>query len=137
MKKIFITGVAIMATFSVFAQKYTEKQMKSSPVWIQMMDNKQTNYFEAKRAFELYWEGRELPIQENDLFILNNEDKENSSLLQSTRNEKDEDVQAYSFEYKKFKHWLLKNEQFVKADGTIMSATERVEQWKLQQQNRK
>ena len=137
MKKHILTGVALLATFAVFGQRYTETEMRNKPLWVDMMDAPQPNYTEAKQAFDLYWEHRERPVQEHDLFTAPNTEKEKVGFATKKQAAKPKASQDLAFEYKRFKKWLIKNEPFVQADGTLMTAEQRVELWKKQHENRK
>ena len=137
MKKIFLSGVAILATFSIYAQTYSDNYLRTHPVWIQMMDNKNVNYYDAQKAFELFWEGRELPVEEHELLNADNKEKEKKNFISKKRKNKGQAAIDYAFEYKRFKNWLIKNESLIKNDGTLLKPDERIEQWKAQQQNRK
>lgn len=128
--------VAFSATLFLSAQTHSEWYLKSNPIWIQMMSDTTMNYVEAKHAFEVYWEDRELPTEEHEIFAASEEAKKDGRIIASKKR-KTKESNTYAFEYKKFKHWLLRNEPFVKEDGYIMTPSERLQQWQIQMQNRK
>ena len=123
MKKLSLIVVAMLATLFLSAQKQDDKYLKSNPVWIQMMSDTVVNYFDAKHAFEVY-----------ELMVAS--DKDNGSSI-SGKKRKSTEAKLYAFEYKKFKHWLIRNEPFVKDDGYLMTPDERIKQWQIQMLNRK
>ncbi len=102
-----------------------------------MMEDEQVNYYEAVKAFELFWEGKETPTEENELFEASIEEKAQSNFIANKKLKQDEVARRYSFEYKKFKHWQQRVLPFVKEDGSIMSKQEQLELWKQQRQGRK
>ncbi|MEA3504051.1 MAG: PKD domain-containing protein [Bacteroidota bacterium] len=58
-KYIFIVAVlAFTITVSVTAQN--TKDYKSTPYWIEMMQDPSANFFETQKAFNTYWKGREI-----------------------------------------------------------------------------
>ena len=120
-----------------FAQSNKMDRYKASPVWIQMMDDPSVNYYEAVLAFDTYWESREIPNEEHELFIASNEEKEKDDFISNKKEKQSEEAKRYAFEYKKFKHWQQKVLPFVKEDGHIMSKEEQLALWKQQRNGRK
>jgi hypothetical protein len=104
----------------------------SEPVWKDMLDDPNANYFEVQRAFTLFWENRELPLDEDD--IIGESRKLKNNLLNRTFNSKELKAQmereALAFDCKKYRWWLLKTEPFIHEDGSIMTTEERLEIWK-------
>jgi len=92
------------------AQKNEPKNYALHPYWIEMMKDTNTNYFEAVKAFNSYWKGREKPQGENEKF--SNAGKEDSKV-------KSKNI-PYSFEYKKFQHWQMQVKPYVQNDGSIL-----------------
>jgi len=51
----------LMVSFSGQAQqKYSDAELAQYPHWVEMMQDHSVNFFEVQRAFNLYWEGREV-----------------------------------------------------------------------------
>lgn len=102
------------------------KEYRNNPVWITMMDDSTVNYHEAKTAFDEFWRGKPTPEELNEGEVEGEEEHERnivSRMLKSDKRYKAEIVQ-YSFEHRKFKYWLRKNEPYVREDGSIMSQGE-------------
>lgn len=63
MRKLFtIASMVILSAFA-FAQSENENvgtDTSNFPFWIEMMQNPNANFFETQKAFEQYWEGREI-----------------------------------------------------------------------------
>ena len=125
--------LAVLACHIAFSQIKNDTYYTQNPVWIQMMDAEHTNYNEAIKAFELYWQNREKPTQEDELFRASNEEKEKKDFIKSNKRD---DVK-YAFEYKKFLKWQQKVLAYLNEDGTVMNAEERIALWKNQLENRK
>jgi hypothetical protein len=139
-KAVFM--VLLIGTSSLlYAQSkthYTKQEMKRSPVWIEMIKSESVNYYDAEKAFQLYFSVHALPVskeeeqgqkvetpaKENEP-RKKNRGKKGTSLMQQQNEEA-----KMAFEVKKFKHWEMEVKPYVKDDGTIMNATERLKIWK-------
>ena len=137
MKKIFLFIIAFIATSSSFAQESRDSLYSNQPLWIEMMNSPAVNYYEAIKAFDLYWLNKTKPVQENEIF----DAKENNERLGEFKSERkipqSNDTQKYAVEYKKFKHWQKTMLPYVKQDGSIMTKEERLSMWKQQREGRK
>jgi hypothetical protein len=136
MYKILIFAICLLNGMNLFAQETKETTYREQAVWIQMMEDPHANYFEAIHAFNLYWEGREKPLEENELFSASQEDKEKDNFMTTHHSEKKELNADLTFAYKKFKRWQITHASLIHEDGTLLTAEERIERWQLQQQNR-
>ena len=118
--------------------------MKKNPVWIEMIKEEHVNYFEAVKAFEIYFSAHPFPVMEEEEMAKNENLKERilkseakfkkkkhrtSEEPTASQKEKHEETKL-AFEVKKFNHWEMQTRPYVKDDGTIMSAEERVKIWK-------
>ena len=63
------------------------------PYWISMIDSPNVNYYQAVRAFELYWKNREIPVEN---------DGEGKDIFNKDAKEKDQKSVQYAYEYKRF-----------------------------------
>lgn len=137
MKKLFLVLIVALMANSSFAQSSNPGNYNTTPVWIHMMEDPSVNYYEAVLAFETYWENREVPNEEHELFIASNEEKEQEDFISRKKEKQSEEAKRYAFEYKKFKHWQQQVLPFVKEDGHIMSKEEQLALWKQQRKDRK
>ena len=63
MKKVHFAIFLILFGFSGYSQKkqfVTNNDTTTYPYWIKMMQNPKANYYQTVRAFNLYWQGREI-----------------------------------------------------------------------------
>lgn len=108
----------------------------STPVWKEMIADTNANYFEVQKAFELFWEGKELPTEEDE--IIGEKRKLKNNFINRTFNATELKAQLLkeelAFDYKKYRWWLMKTEPYVKEDGSIMTPSERLQLWKQQQE---
>ncbi len=140
--KSLLTAVMFVCLF--FTGKAQDKKTaakitdyKNQPVWISMMDDPNVNYYEAIKAFEMYWQGKIEPEEESELI---NEGHITTAQADSLRRARAEWTQAQRNEYeqikyqfKRFKDWKRTVSPFVQNDGRILSEQERLEIWQKQQ----
>ncbi len=131
-KKSLVLTFFVGVFMSVNGQNVSKKKLKEfqkKPVWIQLKDNPQVNYHEAKLAFETYWKNRQSPesILEGEEEE-GGEEKERSLLSRIFVSEStyQAEILQYTTEYKKMKFWLMDNAGFVKEDGTVMTEEEKL-----------
>jgi len=115
------------------AQSLSDKKLQKDPLWIPMINDTTTNYFDAVEAFNQYWSVRPLPKQEEDVLGKGEEYEKKEGFLDAlltTKNEKRaRESQQYSFEYKRFKRWQIMVEPWVKEDGSITTPKEQLLIW--------
>jgi hypothetical protein len=136
MKKIVFCLLAVIAINTLYAQNNTDAYYRTHPVWISMMSNESVNYYDAVKAFNLFWENKEKPTEENELFSASDTEKESKDFI-SSKMSLTEDAKKYAFEYKKFIYWQQDVLPFVKDDGQLMSKQEQLDIWKQQHEGRK
>ncbi|MBX7241236.1 MAG: hypothetical protein K1X92_05750 [Bacteroidia bacterium] len=138
-KGILFSGL-ILFSFWLQAQNskpYTEKYMMKHPVWIEMIKNPEVNYFEAKKAFELFWKGKDQPVEEEEILgKKHDQEKRKKGFVYRLFNQKEETARKYAFEHKRFKHWMMTVEPYVQPDGRILSKEEQLKIWE-QEKKRK
>lgn len=126
-----MTILLFCAAFSLFAQakNYSDKYLSKHPVWIQMIDKEETNYFQAVKAFDLYWKNRELPMEEEDVLdskFQKERAEDEKGFFYKIFHKNEEEAKKYAFEYKKFKHWQRTVEPYVQEDGRILTKEEQL-----------
>ena len=145
-RKIFVAFVFMLSAGVAFPQApmhFTKKEMKKNAVWIKMITDEHVNYFEALKAFELYFTTHKFPVMEEQEMAKN--EKLNERILKSEKKyrkrkrkeilepneaekEKHEETKL-AFEVKRFEHWEMKTRPYVKEDGSVMSADEQMKAW--------
>lgn len=138
MKKLFsamatLLLVALCSSLAFSQAKYDPSKYRSEPLWIQMMEDPEANFFETVNAFRTFWKGYELPgepeeMESNGGFkrevgLKGPGSGEESGKKKETR--KDPGYGDYSFEVKRFKGWLRNVQAWVQEDGHILSDEER------------
>jgi hypothetical protein len=108
------------------------KLYRTSPVWKDMLDDPNANYFEVQKAFELFWSGKELPVEEDE--IIGEDHRLKNNFINRTFNAKElreqQERDALAFDYKRYHWWLIKMEPYVQEDGRILTMEQRLELWK-------
>jgi hypothetical protein len=117
---------------------------KDYPMWKDMINDPHANFFEVQKAFQVFWEGKSLPTDEDD--IIGEKRKLKNNLINRTFNagelKEQAEREALAFDCRKYRWWLIKTEPFIHDDGSIMSDEEQLELWKnhyeeLNEQNKK
>lgn len=132
MKKHFVTAILLIGgAISLFAQQktYSDKYLAKHPVWIDMIYKEETNYFQAVKAFDLYWKNRELPVEEEEILdskFQKEREEDEKGFFYRLFHRNEEEAKEYAFEYKRFKHWQREVEPYVQADGRILTKAEQL-----------
>ena len=148
-RKIFILFLFVSVALSSFAQTrthFTNREMKKNPVWIEIIKDERANYFEALKAFELFFTTHRFPVMEEEEMGKNERLKQRIEKSEAKLKKKEHRIEEepnlsqkekhgeteLAFEVKKFNHWEMQTRPYVKDDGSIMSAEERIKIWKEQ-----
>ena len=107
------------------AKPLTEKDYAQKPHWIGMMDIESVNFNEAIKAYDIYWAHHNMPDEEGDRYIGKGDQLKKKISKKELRERKA--GEEMRFQVKKFQHWIIKHEPFVKANGNIMTAEERLQ----------
>lgn len=98
----------------------TIRNFKAFPYWIAMMDDPHVTYAQAKLAFEIFWEGRELPEETAgeaaNLYpevVTHGKDEEVKPDLPEGPKFKNPETYQYIYAYKRMKWWLRENADWV------------------------
>ena len=61
-KSIYLTALAVLLSLAIYAQdnKQSTPDYASYPYWIEMMQDHDANFYEVQKAFNTYWDGREV-----------------------------------------------------------------------------
>ncbi len=132
MKKLCLTIVGGFIVYAASAQnqpdKATLKAYRKNPVWVQMMNDPNTNYNEAVAAFDEFWRGKPEPeeVMRGEREEGESERQERSFLSRLFKSEakEEQEILQYAEEYKRFTFWRQQNAGYVKPDGKVMSPEE-------------
>lgn len=118
--------------------KLKDSDYKKRAYWIEMIKDPHVNYFEAVKAYDLFWKGKPQPKDEDQL-IGEGEDREEKKggrkRRREIREEREEKEmrQKYGLDCKKFAHWKMMVQPYIQPDGHILS---KEEQLKIYEQQR-
>lgn len=136
MRRIIFLLALIPLTLAVCAQsKAKAPDYSKKPYWIEMIKDPNVNYFEAVKAYDTFWKGKEKPADE-DALIGQEKDAKNKKKKREEMEEK-ELYRKYALECKKFEHWKKMVKPYVQADGRILSKDEQLKIWEEQKSKRK
>ena len=135
MKQILLLGLFLLSCSNIAwsQNKDTDKSKKQNysknPAWIQMMDDPNANYFEAKKAFDQYWENRGKPEIEGEGSVEKEEKRSFLSKLLKSDQKEEQERHEYAIEYKRFIRWKMEVEPFVQPDGSILTLEQQRQIW--------
>ena len=142
LKKQFLTVLLLIPFLSLqmAAQKSDKtRDYTKYPYWIEMIKDSSVNYFEAVKAYDSFWKGKEKPMDEDELIGQEKKSGEKEVKGKKARKLKEEKelYAKYALDCKKFEHWKLQVKPYIQADGRILTKEERLKIWEEQKQNRK
>lgn len=145
-KRLILITISFVFVLSVKAQSTDENKVdyKTNPVWIKMIDNPNTNFYEAMKAYKMYWEGREKPSEEEEemgeltkekIREMKREERRNKPVDTKSAEEREQlvDKEYINYQNKRFMGWVHDVKPFVQEDGHILTEQERIDIWKKQQ----
>lgn len=126
MTKRYVLLLSLFFSLASLGQtkKLTDKDYAQKPYWIKMIEVEGVNFNETVKAYDIYWQHHEMPEEEGDRYI-GKGDQQKKKLSKKELRERREAMDM-RFQLKKFEHWKIKNEPFVKENGNIMTAAERL-----------
>ncbi len=132
-----------LLSFTLTALKAQEKKTTEQqdyhkiPVWIEMMEDPQVNYYTAVKAFDMFWEGKIEPEEEGELITEGRITTEQADSMRSARaawsQAQRNEYENLKYQFKRFKDWKRTVFPFVQSDGRILSEQERLEIWQKEQ----
>ena len=128
MRIFYIATACIFLSVSANAQekRYSEKDYARNPVWIEMIDDTLSNFFEVEKAFNTYFKHNDLPASEHDMI------GEYAERQKKPSKRRQKEVEHESFlrrQVKKYHRWHEKMLPYVQPDGRILTPTERLAIW--------
>jgi hypothetical protein len=125
-----LTTAFILSGFLSSAQttQYTEKDYSSSPVWIQMIDDTLANFYQVEKAYNTYWLNHSKPA--GDEF----EGKQQKGPISNEEAKEIQEEIDMRMAVKKYVEWRIDMQQYVQANGRILTPAERIAQWKTKQE---
>lgn len=95
-----------------------------------MIKDPNVNYFEAVKAYEEFWKGREKPLDE-DAVIGQEKEAQGKGKKEGQKEiaRQKKLYRQYGLECKKFEHWKMAVKPYVQADGHILSKEEQLKLW--------
>lgn len=125
MQKKCLLIISLLFSLTCFSQTkiLTDKDYAQKPYWIKLIEIEGVNFNETIKAYDIYWEHHSLP-EEGDRYIGKGDQLKKKLSKKELREQREEEEMR--FQMKKFLHWRIKNEPFVKENGNIMTAAEKL-----------
>jgi len=128
MRNILLSFLFICLSHISFAQtpEYNESDFVRKPVWISMIKDTSVNFFEAEKAFNIYFQHHEKPGGEEDVIGDHAARTKNPSKKEQRKIQADNHMRM---DIKRYERWHDKMLPFVQADGTILTPSQRLKIW--------
>ena len=124
---MFVILFAGYISYGQQANGYTDKDYARSPVWIKMIKDTTTNFFEAEKAFKIYFQHHEKPGGEHDVIGEHAKQEKNISKREMRKMQAEDRMRM---EVKRYLHWRDKMAPYVQADGSILTPSQRLKIWR-------
>jgi hypothetical protein len=145
----FFCALMFILTMNAHAQTpstpptHSKRELQKSPIWIDLMNDPNANYFETIRAFREFWKDRVLPkepfetgVDQFEMEVGLIDESERASAKAMAREEREEKERAanpkkhdesmlYAAQVRAFKGWMQDVKPWVRTDGSIISPAER------------
>jgi hypothetical protein len=125
-------AISIAATAQTDVNK--EKLYAKQPLWIDMMEDEKSNFFEVEKAYKIYWEHHEEPEGEHDVI---GEYQEREKIPSRRKQRKIEAESKMRMAMRKYNWWHEQTLPFVQGDGRILTAEERLKIWEANKKQNK
>jgi hypothetical protein len=145
------------------AQALKSSDYQNNPAWVQMMSDPNVNYFEAIKAYEDYWRGKEQPEEEEEQMEMMSSRNYTGKMTDAERKKQEEEIREYElklkrnsekklseadllklewkremgYQCKRFKDWKASVKPYVQNDGRILNEEERMKIYNQRQEELK
>jgi adenylate kinase family enzyme len=126
MKRVFGLVAFCLLSLTAISQENSknEKLYAKEPVWINMIDDTLSNYFEVEKAFDTYWKYHEKPETEHD--VIGEYVEREAGRVSKRKQRKIDGENTVRMAVKKYEVWHELIIPYVKSDGRIMYPSERL-----------
>lgn len=125
MRNILVLICLFFFHFQLNCQSKKNEKYYVFPHWIYMVDSCKTNYYEALKAFDLYFSKHKLPYFDSKK-VLNIVELDSLNRVYKLKyNSKD----ALIFQIRRFYRWKKDIFNFVQDDGSILTIDEQIKLW--------
>ncbi|MCC7222573.1 MAG: hypothetical protein IT273_02530 [Chitinophagales bacterium] len=120
-KILFLMLTILSINAALHAQKVYDKSLfASQPIWIEMMDDPNVNYYEAVEAFNTYWKGRKIPPNKEK-----RQTDEYKTFFATLSIAERQEYERVFLHYKRFKNWMRNEKSWVQPDGSLLPEAEK------------
>lgn len=129
---VCFSAISIAATAQTDVNK--EKLYAKQPLWIDMMEDEKSNFFEVEKAYKIYWEHHEEPEGEHDVI---GEYQEREKIPSRRKQRKIEAESKMRMAIKKYNWWHEQTLPYVQGNGRILTTEERLKIWEANKKQNK
>jgi len=103
-----------------------------------MIDQPETNYYDAIAVFDAYWKDKLKPEGEDERGKESKEEEKERRVFEKQYKKMSpaerEQYNLIKYHYKRFETWEREVKPFVQEDGRVLTQEERIDMWHKQQQ---
>ena len=126
---LFIVCILVFIRLSAQPKVFSDKDYTKNPLWIEMIKDTTTNFFEVEKAYKLYFSVHKKHAGEHE--IIGEKDK-NDKFPTKKERKKLEQENKMRIEVKKYEHWHDMMLPYVQQNGHILTPSERLKIWAQQ-----
>lgn len=136
MPRILCFLIILIYTFPAYSQQKERNPLPDStvkrdyaahPYWIEMMQDSLANYYEVQKAFEEFWQGKQVPVgEQNELRPIHDPANQDISPINS----------KYVAEVKSYRAWVRYYADLHDEYGLIFPPSRIIEEWERQKKER-
>ncbi len=109
------------------ADSSVKKDYSQYPYWIEMMEDSLANYYEVQKAFEAFWQGKQVPVgEQNELRPIHDPADQDLSPINS----------KYVAEVKSYRAWVRYYADLHDENGILFPPSRIIEEWERQMKER-
>jgi hypothetical protein len=126
--KVICTICLLLCVQLAHAQtQHTDKEYARTPYWIDMIKDTSVNFFEAERAYKIYFQHHEKPEGEQEDIGEHKKREKYPSKHEQREMQKENHMRM---DVKRYEHWRDMVRPYVQSDGRILTPSERVRLYK-------
>ena len=125
MKRTFLLILLLLPLKVLFAQSgpFTDKDYARTPLWIGMINDTTVNYFEAEKAYKIYFQHHEKPEGENEEIGEHAKRVKHPSKKLMRKIDRENKLRM---DVKRYERWHDMMQPYVQPDGTILTPSQRL-----------
>ena len=109
-------SILLFNASNIHAQALKSSDYQNNPAWVQMMSDPNVNYFEALKAYDDYWRGKEQPEEEEEQMEMMASRNHTGKMTDAERKKQDEEIREHERELKRESKKTLTKDDLLKLE---------------------